>query len=238
MKKFIQGGLALALLLPVMQVNAQDYDDKNAIQGSGKVITRDVPVQSFDALDVGGVFSVQLTQGGKESVRIEADDNLQDLFEVKNEGSTLKISMKKKMHFNSKTKMKVYISFKTLKSLKLGMVGNFASEGSLNFENLSFSNSSVGAVDLTFAAQKLDLKNTSVGNVKLSGKVENAIIRNNGVGALRASDLIVQTMDIENEGVGSADVNAVKELRVKDSFLGKVKNVGNAPVKKMNRVRV
>jgi hypothetical protein len=43
-------------------------------------------------------------------------------------------------------------------------------------------------------------------------------------------------MDIDNNGVGSATVNAEKELKVKDSFLGKVRNKGNATVRKMNKV--
>jgi hypothetical protein len=36
--------------------------------------------------------------------------------------------------------------------------------------------------------------------------------------------------------VGHAEVNAEKELKVKDSFLGKVTNRGSAPVKKSNKV--
>jgi hypothetical protein len=236
MKQLIKISLAFSMLALGFSATAQKDKDKNRIEGSGNVITREIPVQSFDALDASGVFSVQLTQGSKEQVKIEADDNLQDLFEVKNEGSTLKISMKKNSNFNSKKKLRVYITFRTLRSMELGMVGDFSSEGNLNFDNLSLANSSVGQVDLVFVAQKLDLKNTSVGSVKLSGKVDNAVIKNNGVGSLKATDLVVQTMDIENEGVGAAEVNAAKELKVKDSFLGKVRNVGSAPVKRMNKV--
>jgi hypothetical protein len=35
-------------------------------------------------------------------------------------------------------------------------------------------------------------------------------------------------MEIENTGVGSANVNVEKSLKIKDSFLGKVRNKGNA----------
>src|SRR5215467_11836114 len=59
-------------------------NDKNTIEGSGNVITKDVSVQPFDQLEASGVFSVSLSQGAKESVKIEAEDNLQSLFEVKN----------------------------------------------------------------------------------------------------------------------------------------------------------
>jgi hypothetical protein len=88
------------------------------------------------------------------------------------------------------------------------------------------------------SANKLDLNNTGVGNVKLSGKAMDAVVKNSGVGSLQAGSFVVQTMNIENTGVGGAEVNAEKTLKVKDSFLGKVKNKGAATARRMNKVRV
>ena len=227
--------IACSILLLATTVFSQK-DKETKIEGSGNVITKDVTIQPFDQLEANGVFNVVLTQGNKESLKIEAEDNLQALFEIKNEGSKLMVDMKKDSHFNSKKKMTVYITFKNLKSMDLKMVGNVSSEGNLNFSDLSLANKSVGSVDLAINAQKLEINNKSVGNLKLSGKAENAVIRSNSVGAIKASDLLVQTMDIDNDGVGSAEVNAVKELKVKDSFLGKVKNTGSATAKRINKV--
>ena len=238
MRKVIAIACSLFLVtLPATTVFSQkDKDKEPKIEGSGNIVTKEVTVQPFDQLEASGVFNVVLTQGAKESVKIEAEDNLQPLFEVKNDGSKLMVDMKKDSHFNSKKKMTVYITFKNLKSMDLKMVGNVSSEGNLNFGDLSLANKSVGSVDLVLNAQRLDIKNKSVGNLKLSGKANNAVIRSNSVGAIKASDLLVQTMDIDNDGVGSAEVNAVKELKVKDSFLGKVKNAGSATAKRINKV--
>ena len=223
-------------------IHAQDEKEKHKdkskpkIEGSGNIITKDVPVKSFDELSASGVFSVYLKQGGKEEVKIEADDNLQEFFEVKNEGSKLVISMKKDINFKSEKKLKVYVTFKKIKSMELNMVGSLSSEDNLSFDDLNISNKSVGSLDLKMTAQSLNVENKSVGNVKLNGKAENAVIKNNGVGHINAGGFVVQKMDIENSGVGSAEVNAEKELKVKDSFLGKVVNKGTAPVKRMNKV--
>ncbi len=233
MRKVI--AIACSIFLLVTTVFSQK-DKETKIEGSGNVVTKDVAIQPFDQLEASGVFNVVLTQGNKESLKIEAEDNLQPLFEIKNEGSKLMVDMKKDSHFNSKKKMTVYITFKNLKGMDLKMVGNVSSVGNLNFSDLSLANKSVGSVDLALNAQKLDINNKSVGNLRLSGKAENAIIRSNSVGAIKASDLLVQTMDIDNDGVGSAEVNAVKELKVKDSFLGKVKNAGSATAKRINKV--
>lgn len=214
----------------------QSWDDKPRIEGSGNVVTKDVAVQAFDEISISGVFSVLLTQGNQESVKIEADDNLQDLFEVKNDGSKLVISMKKDVNFNSKKKMKVYISFKNLKNMDLRTVGNISSDANLNFDDLKIQNKSVGSMDLKLTTQTLDIQNKSVGDVRLSGKANTVTIKNTGVGSIAASGFIVQSMDIENTGVGSAEVNAEKELKVRDSFLGKVVNKGSGTVKRINKV--
>jgi hypothetical protein len=215
---------------------AQDNDsDKKKIEGSGKVITKDVPVQGFDEISASGVFSLVLSQGSKEGVKIEADDNLQELFEVKTEGSRLSVRMKKDASFNSATKLKVYITFQKLKALDLKMVGGTSNEAQLNFDDLTINNKSVGSVKLNLSGKKLHIDNKSVGDVNLSGKADNVTIVNKSVGSIDAADFIVQHLDIENDGVGSAEVNAEKECKVKDSFLGKVKNKGAATVKKTGK---
>jgi len=80
------------------------------------------------------------------------------------------------------------------------------------------------------------MENQSVGSVKLEGSAENAIVKNSSVGSINAGNFVVQKMEIDNTGVGSATVNAEKELKYSDSFLGKVSNRGNATVKKKNKV--
>src|SRR6266700_1694858 len=210
---------------------AQDRDER--IEGSGNLVTKEIPVQSFDNIDLSGVYSVVLQQGQKEQVKIEADDNLQQLCIVTNEGTTLKIRMKEHSNFNSKTKMKVYITVGKLKKMDLSMVGGISSDQNLNFDELTIHNSSVGSIDLKLTAQTLHIKSSGVGHVKLTGKAENAFFTNTGVGSIYAADFVVHVMNIDNTGVGSSEVNAEKEITVRDSFLGKVRNKGNATVKRI-----
>ena len=215
-------------------------NDREILEGNGKVVTKEIPVQSFDALAANGVYELKLTQGNTESVKIEADENLQEYFTVSNNGSKLVIDTKKLNNKNlrTKTKMRVYVTFKKLKSMEMGTVGNVQSENELSFDDLNLESKSVGNVNLKLKANKINIENKSVGNIELSGKAQDAVVKNKGVGNLVASDFVVQTMDIENTGVGHAEVNAEKTLKVKDSFLGKVKNKGAATAKKMNKVQI
>jgi len=238
MKRFFLTSLAGLFLASFS--HAQDDNKKETIEGNGKTVTRDIPISSFNALQASGVYELKLFQGNKESVKIEADENLQQYFTVHNDGNKLVIDMEKLKNKNLKNsgKMKVYVTFKNLKELDLKTVGNVSSEEQLSFDDLDLNTKNVGNVDLNLTAKKLDLENKSVGNVKLSGKAEEAVVKNTGVGSLQAGNFVVQTMNIENNGVGSAEVNAEKDLKVKDNFLGKVKNKGAANVRKMNKVRV
>ena len=82
-------------------------DDRETIEGNGKLVTREVSVKAFDQLEAHGIYELKLTQGDKESVRIEADENLQGYFTVTNEGSTLMIDTKKLKDKNLKGKVKM-----------------------------------------------------------------------------------------------------------------------------------
>jgi hypothetical protein len=233
MKKLLFVFVALLVQLGLMA-------QKKVIEGNGKLVTRDVSISSFDALKASGIYELKISQGNSESVKIEADENLQEYFTVKNDGNTLVIDTKKldNASLKTKNKMKVYISFKKLKNVELSTVGDVSSEGNLSFEDLEMKNKSVGNVDLKLSANKVNISNTSVGNFKLTGKADDAVMKSNGVGSIEAGNFVVQSVYIENRGVGNAEVNAVKQLKVKDHFLGKVQNKGAAVARKMNKVRV
>jgi hypothetical protein len=235
--------MSLAGLFLAGNIHAQNDDNNNkheTIEGNGKKITREVSVSRFDVLQASGVYELKLSQGSKESVKIEADENLQEYFDVHNEGNKLVIDMDKLKNKNLKNsgKMKVFVTFKNLKELSIKTVGSVSSQEQLSFDDLDLNTKNVGDVDLKLTAKKLDLDSKSVGDVKLTGKANEAVVKNKGVGSFRAGNFVVQTMDIDNQGVGGAEVNAEKDLKVKDTFLGKVTNRGNATIRHMNKVKV
>ncbi len=213
-------------------------NDRETPEGNGNKVIREVPVQSFSGMTASGVYELRLSQGDTEKVTIEADENLQYLFEVKTENNKLLIDTKKLKNWSLKNnhKMIVHVTFKKLKEIELSTVGNVRSVEGLVFDDLKLENKSVGNVDLRLTAENLHVRNSSVGNIDLKGKAETAVFLNSGVGNLDAGDFEVQNMNIENTGVGNAEVNVVRECKVKDSFLGKVRNRGAAPLRKSSKV--
>lgn len=222
--------LLASMLFAGVLANAQK--EKKEIVGSGNLVTKDVAVKPFSEVHAKGVLNVVLKQGDKEEVKIEAEDNLQQYIHVTNDGDKLNISMEKDLNYSSKKSMKVYVTFKKLKSMDLSTVGSVSSDEALSFGDLSIKHHGVGSVNLNMSANNVDLEHTGVGSVKLKGKAENAVFRNSGVGSISASQFVVQKMDITNSGIGSAEVNAEKEIKVLQNSMGRVKNTGKAVVKK------
>ena len=224
--------ILLAAVVSLVATATFAQDKNEIIEGNGKVVTRNVAVSSFDALKASGLYELKLSQGSTESVKIEADENLLEYFTIKKEGSKLVIDMDKLKNKNSgQLRLKVYLTFKQLKTIDLSTLGDVKSEGSLSFDDFKLSKDGVGNLDLKLTANNITLNNQGVGNVTLSGKAQNAILRHEGVGSLNAGNFAVQTVDIKNTGVGSAEVNAEKELKVEDSYMGKIKNRGAALIK-------
>jgi hypothetical protein len=238
---------AVSLILIGFAAMAQAKDI--TLDGSGNIITKNVDVKPFDAIKVNGIYELVLLQGDKESVKLETDDNLMYLFDVSNDGSTLVIDMPllRGEHHNLNIKgkddrksprLKVFVTFKTLKNLDAALIGSIHSDATLKLDAFEIDSKNVGNITLALTATKLTVYNKGVGNVTLSGTVPTVAIFNSGVGSIKGEDLMVQTMNIENTGVGSANVNVAKDLTIKDSFLGKVKNTGSAKTHKMDGVEI
>ena len=64
MRKILMLAVLATAIIPSF---AQKDNNRKKIEGSGNVITKNFTVQSFDQLDVSGVFSVQLAQAGTSS---------------------------------------------------------------------------------------------------------------------------------------------------------------------------
>ncbi len=207
------------------------------IEPSGNIVTRDVSVQPFELIEASGLYELVLSESEKEAVKIEADDNIQSMFSVSSNGGKLVIEMPqlKNHDINSKNKnerrslkWKVYVTYKKLKRLDVSLVGNVTSSTPLKSDAFEINSKAVGNINLQITTNKLNVTNKGVGNITLKGTATDAIVANAGVGKFDGEELVVQTMDIDNSGIGSADVNVEKNLKIKQSFLGKVRNKGNA----------
>jgi hypothetical protein len=201
------------------------------LEGNGKVSSVNREIGPFDKIEISGVFNVFLIQGTAPALKVETDENLQDLITSSVQDNTLKLGMKDSTRLGKRTKMNVYVTLTDLKKLKTKSVGNVSSMTILNLDELEVECASVGTTNLMLNADKLTMKLDIVGAVNLSGKVKHAEITHNGVGAVNAFPLEAEYLSLKANGVGTAEVNALKELHVKASGIGSVRYKGEPAVK-------
>jgi Putative auto-transporter adhesin, head GIN domain len=214
MKKIL---LAFAAMLGVAGVNAQVNDN------NGNVVSREVSVTDFSAIDLSGVMNVYLSKGDKVAVRVEADEKVQDKIVVEVTGNTLFVKTKKGNISNVK-KMNVYITFVNLSDINNKLVGNLKSNDIISEKNLRYKSSAVGNASLQLDIQNLEVEISAVGNTELTGKAANCDLDNSSVGNVRAGGLLVDNMKLTTSAVGNLEYNAKNTVSLKSSGIGKVTN--------------
>jgi len=210
MKKIMLG---LTLVLGFTAAQAQKDND---------VVTKEIAVDNFTAMELNGVMNVYLTQGDKVSVKVEADEKAQEKVEIKTEGNTLYVKTKKGLG-NTK-KLNVYITFTTLEEINNRLVGKLSSENTIKLHSLRYKSSAVGNTNLQLDIEDLKVNLAAVGNTELSGKATNCALDNSSVGNVRASGLIVDNMDLNSSAIGNLEYYAKNTRSIKSSGIGKVTN--------------
>ncbi|MES2621139.1 MAG: head GIN domain-containing protein [Bacteroidota bacterium] len=206
----------------------------NGKRGNGHVVKQERKISSFQKISIKGIFPVVISQdGGSEWVKVEADDNLQELITVENDDNELIISSDDNIAIHKSKRLKVYVNIKTLHALNNTSVGTIASSGPLTFDSLEINSESVGKLELKLQGNFLRANLNSVGLTNLSGNVEEVRINNKSVGVLFANDLKAETLMIHNTAVGLVEVYAAKEFFIRSSGIGNLYYKGAGDVKEL-----
>jgi Putative auto-transporter adhesin, head GIN domain len=215
MKKIL---LAAAAMLGVSGMSAQVNNGNGA-----NIVSRDVSVGDFSAIDLSGVMNVYLSKGDKAAVRVEADEKVQDKIVVETDGNTLFVKTKKGNISNVK-KMNVYITFVSISEINNRLVGNLKGNDLISEKHLHYKSSAVGNTNLQLDVQNLEVELSAVGNTEFTGKAANCDLNNSSVGNVRAGGLLVDNMKLKTSAVGNLEYNAKNTVSLKSSGIGKVTN--------------
>ena len=120
----------------------------------------------FASISANADLEVFLIQNSEVKVDVEADDNLQDIIKTEVSNGELKIYTEKPIgHAIAK---RVYVSFKTIHSLKASPGSSIKSKMELKLNSLNLSASS-GANLKLYASEKIVAKASSGGNIRVGG---------------------------------------------------------------------
>ncbi|QQL49879.1 head GIN domain-containing protein [Mucilaginibacter ginkgonis] len=194
--------------------------------------TQDRHISGFNAISIGGSFDTYLTQGGTESVKVEAPGDI--INEIKTEvvDGELKIYQKSKGWGNwwngSHKKVVIYISAKQLKAVSQSGSGDLFFKNGISSSSLVLHVSGSGNATGRVEAGELQCSVSGSGDMKLEGKASNAAITVSGSGTYSARDLVTNNVAVRVSGSGDATVNANDKIDASVSGSGDVRYTGAA----------
>lgn len=206
-------------------------DGSHEVKANGKVTTEVREVPRFNQIELEGVFNVYLLQKEKESIRIEADENILPFIVTEVENNILTVKLKDDSKIKKMKKINVYVTLADIKKLETKGVGLLNCIGKLNLKTLELNLKGVGATKLNLDCEALNINSELVGSLNLSGSAISLNIKHKGIGAFEAFDLKAEKVDIESDGIGKVEVYASKQLIVDAKGLGGVTYKGNPSAK-------
>lgn len=200
-------GVAAANLVPFGKISVKDvvHSFDNSVKGSGNVVSEAREVSDFSAVEVGGVFRVEITAGKDLSVNVEADENLLPYIKTDVSGGTLEITADAKL--SSSDPILVRITAPEITELR--------ASGASSVSILDIKNSSIN-VDLS-----------GVSELTAAGETEQLHAELSGSSVLKARSLRSETADVDTSGASRAYVSVSQSLTAEASGASSVVYEGN-----------
>lgn len=221
----------VGLLLAVALAGAGCVGIK-VVPGSGKVAEETREVSDFHKVELGTLGTLYIEIGDRETLRIEADDNLLAYLETEVRGDTLKITSRDMVGILPSEPIYYYLTVKTLDEIVLSGLGNIEVSDPVVVPALAVRISGGGSIELEdLRAETFDADLTGLGDLYVDeGKVETQDVLISGGGSYRARGLDSENATVRLTGLGSATVRVSETLNVTISGGGSVRYIGNPSV--------
>jgi hypothetical protein len=217
--------LLLASLLFSNLATAQNWNGWNGIKGEGAKVKKTLELADFSGFTMAISGNVYLKQGSKQSVIVEAQQNIIDniLTQVTDKEWKIKFDKNVRNHDG----IKVFITLPTLTKAYVSGSGDIIGETKFTgLGNLMTGISGSGNINLAVEAKDIEGKISGSGSVKLTGSANGLTIGISGSGDFIADGLKSQSGTISISGSGDCTVDAQDALTVKVSGSGDVKYKG------------
>jgi uncharacterized protein YxeA len=202
-----------------------DAQMRKTVRGEGDVVKKERTSTSFDGIRVSTGIDVYLKQGDKESITVEADENLHEYIRTEVKDGVLNVYTDANIR---EAKMKrVYVTIKEVKSLKTSSAGDIIGETPIKGTDIEISASSAGNIRLEVYAKSIEINISSSGNVSLSGEAEKLNADLSSAGDLEAFNLKVKEADVSASSAGDARVNVSEKITARASSAGDITYQGD-----------
>ena len=214
--------IAVAVLGMSCTVHSQS---KKTVHGNHNVTKAERTVGSFTGIKVSSGVDVYLKQGEKESVTVEADENLHEYIITEIKGGILHVYTD--ANIRDAERERVYVTMKDISSVQTTSAGDIVGETPIKSDHLELSASSAGNITLEIYARETEIDISSSGDMTLTGETEKIKADLSSAGDLKAYNLNAREADLSVSSAGDADINVSEKLTARASSAGDINYIGD-----------
>jgi hypothetical protein len=229
-KPDIMKAFFLPWLLTALILSSCNYFGGKRIRGNGNITTREHRTGAFHSVDVSGAIHVYVKQDSvMQPVKVETDENLQDLVEITESNGVLYISPEDHFNLSPSRDVIVYVSSSQYKGLAVSGASWIRSENKLvSNETFELGASGASEIKLALKAPRVNAETSGASDITLSGETRDLSLQGSGASHFKCIDLLTENASVGVSGASSADVFASVKIDVEASGASGVKYRGAA----------
>lgn len=224
--------LLTALILATLVLTACDLTALQGVgervNGSGNMVEETREVSGISGVNLSTIGDMIIELGDKESLRIEAEDNLIEYFETEVRNGKLIIGTRDNVSLNPTKPVNYYLTVNGLDTIEISSVGNIIAPD-LQAEKFTINIDSTGDLDMgELIADSLDVDIDSNGDVNIAGgEVNSQKVTIDSTGNYTAKNLASENADVLINSTGNATVWVSDQLKASLNSTGNVRYRGN-----------
>ncbi|MCH8094331.1 MAG: DUF2807 domain-containing protein [Chloroflexi bacterium] len=218
-------GLMLVVVLLTAACGGQNGP---SVRGSGNLITESRAVGKFDRVDISPTGELIIIQSSRESLTIEADDNIMPFITSEVRGRTLYLDLEHgQVKTLSPTRIRYTLNVASLDTVSASGAPEISAE-SLNAERLDIAIGGAGKFSVNkLIANELIVELRGAAEMHLAGEVIRQVVDIEGSSKYLARDLRSETLNLTVGSVARATVWVTENLTTHVTGLANVSYYGN-----------
>ncbi len=201
------------------------YLEFNCTAGSGNVTTITRGVEGFNGISASSGINVYLDDSLKNTIRIEAEDNIAGLVRTEVSGDVLRVHVDRCIR-KSKP-INVYVPSKNIRQITANSFGKIIGKSKISGDLIIIDSSSAGDVDIEVEAKEIEARASSAGEITINGTSTKLRADASISGRINALELIAKDVSAKASSAGVVKVYASDNLDADASSAGRIEYKGD-----------
>lgn len=201
----------------------------SSVSGSGRVVTKPVPVSSFSRILVSDVFDVTVSTGQQDKVTLRVDDNLVDRLDVGVSNGTLRLGLKSGTSVRNAT-LHANVGVVRLSGIEVSGSSKVHLSPGFTADSLEVTLSGASKIDGSLECGSAKVTLSGASNATLSGTAERLDIDASGASRLDVRNLQAVDVSVGLSGASQATVWAMRTLSARASGASSLRYRGSPQI--------